>query len=158
MKSLYRENTIPHIICTIEEPMIKLTEEMRQLVNNALFNGTPCIIATASKDGEPNIGPKGSMMVFDDDHLAYWERTRRDHLANLEKNPKIVILFRDPSKRIVWRFHGVATLYKQGPIREQVMARVIEPEIARDPERKGYAVMISVDKVMNLAGEVLQKR
>ncbi|MDZ4344153.1 MAG: pyridoxamine 5'-phosphate oxidase family protein, partial [Candidatus Binatia bacterium] len=68
--------------------MIKLIDEMRDLINPALANGCPCILATASPDGEPDIGFKGSMMVFVDESVAYWERTRRQHLKNITANPK----------------------------------------------------------------------
>ena len=69
--------------------MIALTDDMRNLVDNALANGCPCVLATVSADGEPDIGYKGSMMVFDNESLAYWERTRRQHLKNVlsEKAP-----------------------------------------------------------------------
>ena len=52
--------------------MIKLTDQMRELIDNGLAKGTPCLVATASKDGAPNIGYKGSVMVFDDESLSYW--------------------------------------------------------------------------------------
>ena len=131
---------------------------MRELVNNALANGVPCVLATASAKGEPDIGYKGSMMIFDDESLAYWERTRRQHLKNVSENPRVVVLFRDPKTRVNLRFDGVATVHQDGPIREQVMARTVKDEIDKDPERKGSAVVIRVDKVTNLAGEVLQTR
>ena len=31
--------------------MIQFTDEMREAIDNALANGTPCIVATASSDG-----------------------------------------------------------------------------------------------------------
>ena len=57
--------------------MIKLTDQMRREIDPALAQGCPCVVATVSKDGVPNVGYKGSMMVFDDTSLAYWERTLR---------------------------------------------------------------------------------
>ncbi|MBI2997160.1 MAG: pyridoxamine 5'-phosphate oxidase family protein [Deltaproteobacteria bacterium] len=138
--------------------MIALTDQMREMVNNALANNCPCILATATASGEPDIGFKGSTMIFDNESLAYWERTRRQHLKNLQENPRVVVLFRDPQTKINWRFHGVATIHPDGPIREQVMARVVKAELDKDPERKGFAVAIRVDRVTNLAGEVLQTR
>ncbi|HWO43036.1 MAG TPA: pyridoxamine 5'-phosphate oxidase family protein [Candidatus Eisenbacteria bacterium] len=138
--------------------MIKLADQMRDLVDNALANDCPCILATASRDGEPDIGYKGSMMVFDQESLAYWERTRRQHLKNVLENPKVVVLFRDPKTRVNWRFHGIATVHESGPVREQVMARTVPAELEKDPERKGAAVIIRVNKVTNLAGQVLQSR
>jgi predicted pyridoxine 5'-phosphate oxidase superfamily flavin-nucleotide-binding protein len=133
--------------------MINLTQQMRELIDPALAKGTPCLVATASKDGLPNLGYKGSVMVFDDDSLAYWERTHQGTLQNVEDNPNVMILFRDPSSRAAWRFVGKATVYKAGPLRDQVMARTVPAELDRDPERKGYAVIVKVDKVLPLAGQ-----
>ena len=138
--------------------MIKLLDQMRELVDNALANGSPCILATASADGEPDIGYKGSVMVFNDDSLAYWERTRRQHLKNVTENPKVVVLFRDNKTKVAWRFHGEATIYSDGPIRDQVMARTVAAELDKDPERQGAAVVIKLNKVTNMGGQVLQTR
>ncbi|HTM09897.1 MAG TPA: pyridoxamine 5'-phosphate oxidase family protein [Verrucomicrobiae bacterium] len=136
--------------------MIALTDQMREMIDNALSNGCPCVLATAAADGEPDIGYKGSMMVFDNESLAYWERTKRQHLKNVTQNPKVVVLFRDPKTRLNFRFHGVAAVHEQGPVREAVMARTVKDELDKDPERKGAAVVIRVGKVTNLAGQVLQ--
>jgi predicted pyridoxine 5'-phosphate oxidase superfamily flavin-nucleotide-binding protein len=133
--------------------MIKLTDQMRELIDPALAKGTPCLVATASKDGVPNVGYKGSVMVFDDDSLAYWERTRQGTLENVEENPNVMILFRDPATRASWRFVGKAIVHKEGPLRDQVMARTVQAELDRDPERKGYAVIVRVDKVLPLSGQ-----
>ena len=138
--------------------MIAIVDQMKELVNNALANGCPCILATVSGSGEPDIGYKGSMMVFDDQSLAYWERTRRQHLHNVRENPKVIVLFRDTKTRAAWRFHGTATVHEDGPVREQVMARTVKDELDKDPERKGAAVVIRLDKITNMAGQVLSSR
>jgi predicted pyridoxine 5'-phosphate oxidase superfamily flavin-nucleotide-binding protein len=133
--------------------MIQLTQQMRDLIDPALAKGTPCLVATVSKDGMPNIGYKGSIMVFDDESLAYWERTLQGTLQNVEENPNVMILFRDPATRAAWRFVGKATVHKTGALRDQVMARTVQAELDRDPERKGYAVLVKVDKVLPLTGQ-----
>jgi uncharacterized protein len=133
--------------------MIKLTDQMRQEIDTALAKGCPCVVATVSADGVPNVGYKGSVMVFDDTSLAYWERTHQGTLANVEVNPNVMVLFRNPSTRAAWRFVGQATVYKEGAQREQVMARTVPAELDRDPERKGYAVIIAVEKVLPLGGQ-----
>ena len=138
--------------------MIAIIDQMKELVNNALANGSPCILATVSGSGEPDIGYKGSMMVFDDQSLAYWERTRRQHLQNVKENPKVIVLFRDTKTRAAWRFHGTATVHEDGPVREQVMARTVKEELEKDPERKGAAVVIQLNKITNMGGQVLQSR
>jgi hypothetical protein len=138
--------------------MIKLTDEMRELIDNALANRTPCILATASKSGQPTMSYRGSMMVFDDESLAYWDRSKRLSLQQLEENPQVCVMFRHPDKRIVWRFYGEARLHRDGLVRQQVMARVVQPELDRDPERQGVAIVIQVNTVMAATGEVLQQR
>ncbi len=138
--------------------MISISDQMKDLVDNALANGSPCILATVSADGEPDIGYKGSMMVFDNDSLAYWERTKRVHMKNVKENPKVVVLFRDAKTKAAWRFHGTATLHESGAIRDQVMARTVKDELDKDPERKGAAVVIRLDKITNMGGQVLSSR
>ncbi len=54
--------------------MIELTDEMRRLINRARTDGAPCIMATSSPDGVPNAGFRGTMMVLDENSLAYRER------------------------------------------------------------------------------------
>ena len=138
--------------------MINLTDDMRNLIDNALANGFPCILASVSAEGEPDIGYKGSMMVFDKESLAYWERTKRVHMKNVKENPRVIVLFRDAKTKAAWRFHGTATIHDDGPIREQVMARTVKDELDKDPERKGAAVVIRLDKITNMGGQVLSSR
>ena len=138
--------------------MISISDQMKDLVDNALANGSPCILATVSGDGEPDIGYKGSMMVFDNESLAYWERTKRVHMKNVKENPRVVVLFRDAKTKAAWRFHGTATLHESGSIRDQVMARTVKDELDKDPERKGAAVVIRLDKITNMGGQVLSSR
>jgi len=138
--------------------MISISDQMKELVDNALANGSPCILATVSADGEPDIGYKGSMMVFDNESLAYWERTKRVHMKNVKGNPRVVVLFRDAKTKAAWRFHGTATLHESGSIRDQVMARTVKDELDKDPERKGAAVVIRLDKITNMGGQVLSSR
>ena len=138
--------------------MISISDQMKELIDNALANGSPCILATASADGEPDIGYKGSMMVFDNESLAYWERTKRVHMKNVKENPRVIVLFRDAKTKAAWRFHGTATMHESGPIRDQVMARTVKDELDKDPERKGAAVVIRLDKITNMGGHVLSSR
>ena len=132
--------------------------EFKDAVDVALDNGTPCLVATASAQGEPNVSLRGSMMVLDREHLAYWDRTHGRQLEHVSENPHVVVFYRDPARRNTWRFYGQATVLADGPVREEVMGRVVEREMARDPERKGVAVLIRVDRVMTLGKDVLQQR
>ncbi len=127
--------------------------EYSDAMNSALAEGAPCVLATVDREGNPDIGFKGSMMVFDKERLAYWERTRGRHLSNLLQSPKVAVMYFNRERKLHLRFFGRATLYEEGPMREQVMARVVAPELERDPEREGAAVLIDVDTVMDPFGK-----
>ena len=136
--------------------MINL-DEMAEAVNSALAEGNTCLVASASLAGMPDIAFKGSVMVFDQDHLAFWERSKGQTLRNLDENPQACVLYRSPQRGVAWRFYGAAELHRDGPTRDQIMARTVEVELNRDPERSGVAVLIRVDRV--IAGRnVLQSR
>lgn len=124
--------------------------EYSEGINQALGEGRPCVLATVDEDGTPNIGFKGSMMVFDKDHLAYWERTQRTHLKNLRQSQKVAVLYYNPDRKMYMRFQGEATLYDEGPMRQDIMRRTIAPELERDPERKGVGVLIRIDAVTEI--------
>jgi hypothetical protein len=131
--------------------------EMAEPVNNALAENSPCLAATASPSGMPDIAFKGSVMVFDQDHLAFWERSHGETLHNLEKNPQACVLYRNRERGVAWRFYGVAELHRDGGLRRQIMERTIEAELNRDPERTGVAVLIRVDRVIS-GRQVIQER
>jgi len=138
--------------------MISIIGEMRDLVNGALADRVPCFVGTASKDGRPQISIKGSVLVYDDETLAFWERAKRTALKNINENPRTVVFYRNPQQRNNWRFHGTATVHESGAIRDAVMERTIQQEMDRDPDRDGVAVLVKIDLIDELSGNVLQRR
>ncbi len=138
--------------------MIDLTDEMKTALNNALADRVPCILATASADGKPGVGYRGSVMAYDGQSLAYWERTKRGGLENISSSPYVIVMYRNPETRQSWKFLGRATVHENGDIREQVKARTVQPELDRDADGTGFAVIIELDRVETMAGEVLQSR
>ena len=138
--------------------MIHLTEEMSNLVNRARENGTPCILASASADGVPNAGYRGTMMVFDEGSLAYRERSDLSPIEHIEKNPKAIVLFYDPGQQKGWKFRCTPSIHREGPIFERVMARLAELGLIQGPETTGVAVVLQVDQILTQFGELLQER
>ena len=138
--------------------MIDMTGEIQELVDRAHSDGFSCTLGTAGKDGQPQLSLKGSVMVFDSETLAYWERAKRSAMENVAENPKVVVLYNNPGQRIRWRFYGTAVIHESGLIREEVMSRTVQAELDRDPERLGVAVLVTVNKINELSGNVLQER
>jgi len=137
---------------------INFTQDMRDLLNNALAEGFPCFLGTASKEGVPQISMKGSVAVYDDDTLCYWERSKRSALENVGDNPNVVIFYRNPGKRINWRIQGMAAINESGDIRGRVLSLTPQAELDRDPDLAGVAVLVKVNRITELSGNVLQER
>ena len=127
--------------------MISITGEMRELINNSFKDGLPCLLGSASLSGRPQISPKGSIIVYDDETLAYWERARHTALRNVSANPQVVVYYHNPEKGIHWRFHGNAMVRLAGEVRDKVMNTVPPQELNQDSERRGAAMLIRVDQI-----------
>ena len=138
--------------------MIKLTGEMRELVNNARESGNPCIVATASLDGTPNCGYIGTVLALDDSSFVYRDRTGRTPLEHIEESPKVLLLFRHSQQQVGWKFRCTAAVHREGPVHEDAIQRLFESGLITDPESKTAAVVLEVDQVLTLFGEVLQER
>ena len=136
--------------------MIGLTDAMKESINTS-FPALPVMVGTASAAGMPDLALKGSAMAFDSDHLAFWERSNGQTLRNMEGNPQVCLYYRNPATRLSFKIFGVAQLLREGETRQQIMDRTVEFELSRDPERKGVAVLIRVDKILQ-AGQVVQQR
>jgi hypothetical protein len=87
------------------------------------------------------------VLVFDADHLAFWERAKGETLNNIEENPGVCVFYRNAETRVSWRFYGKAEVLKDGPVRLRIMERVNQFELAQDTERTGYAILIRIDRV-----------
>ncbi len=136
---------------------IALTDEMKAAFETSLADGAPVMIASAGKSGMPDIAFKGSAMVFDADHIAFWERALGTTFRNLQENPGACVLYRNAANRVAWKMFGHAEVLTEGPVRQQVMDRTIQFELDRDPERKGAAILIRIDRVLQL-GQVIMER
>jgi predicted pyridoxine 5'-phosphate oxidase superfamily flavin-nucleotide-binding protein len=141
---------------------IDMMGDMR-VIDRAGADRCVCLLGTADAKGSPQISPKGSMMVFDKGRLAYWERSSRTALANLKDNPKVVVYYRNPAKTgqfpngAVWRFYGTAEVLTGGAERDEVYERTVPNEREKDLDKKGAAVMITVDRITDLGGKVIQE-
>jgi hypothetical protein len=128
------------------------------------FPNDVCLIGTVLPNGFAQVTPRGSTQVFDDGHFSLWERGRGSTTENLTDGTKVTIYFRKPQLRAegilpkggIARFYGTARLFKSGPVYEQVWTRLIQPEKDRDPEKKGFAVLIEVERAEELDGTPLK--
>jgi hypothetical protein len=70
----------------------------------------------------------------------------------------VVVLYRNPDTRVAWKFFGEATVHQDDDVRADVMSRTVQPELDRDPAGNGFAVVMEIDRVETMQGEVLMSR
>jgi hypothetical protein len=136
-----------------------LSSVIKSLILNAWDDGYPCLLATNGHEG-PNITPKGSMIVFDDAHLAYWERSKRAVLENLGGDKRVCVMYanfkaqRDGVLESGFlRFFGNAELHESGPVREAIFAKLLPREQTHAGAEAGIGVLIRIDKAIDVRGK-----
>jgi predicted pyridoxine 5'-phosphate oxidase superfamily flavin-nucleotide-binding protein len=141
--------------------MIELTEEMAQLINHARDDGYPCIVGTAASDGTPNCGYIGTVLTVGGDSLIYRDRTGRVPLDHIEENPKVIVLFRNTDRDAGWKFRCTASVYRNGDVFEAMIDRLLESGLVNErylQDSQGAIVVLRIDQVLTLFGELLQER
>jgi hypothetical protein len=142
--------------------MAKIPKVLHDHINTA-FPANVCLLGSVLPNGFAQVTPRGGTMVYDDEHIGLWERGSGSSAAAMHDGTKLMIYFRKPSLREegvlprggIARFYGTAKIYRSGPVYDEVWRRLVQPEKDRDPDKKGYAVLIAVERAEDLAGEAL---
>src|SRR4029077_20242617 len=87
-----------------------LTDDMKRLVDEQklAFHATVC------PDGSPNLSPKGSTRVWDDDHLFFADICSPQTIANIRAGSLVEVNVVDPFVRKGYRFKGRAVIHERG--------------------------------------------
>jgi predicted pyridoxine 5'-phosphate oxidase superfamily flavin-nucleotide-binding protein len=94
-----------------------LTEDMKRLVSEQRLG----FVATVCPDGTPNLSPKGTTAVWDDDHIVFADIRSPATVSNLRRNPSTEINVVDPMVRKGYRFKGVASVVTEGALFERIL-------------------------------------
>lgn len=84
-----------------------LTDDMKRVVNEQRLG----YIATVNEDGTPNLSPRGTLAVWDDDTLIFADIRSPGTTRNLRRNPAVAINVVDPMLRKGYRFAGQAAVH-----------------------------------------------
>ena len=95
-----------------------LTQEIKEFVKQTKLG----FVATVCTDGTPNLSPKGTTTVWDDDHLVFADIHSPGTVNNLLANPSIEINIVDPLIRKGYRFKGTAKVLSDGTLFEEILA------------------------------------
>lgn len=120
--------------------MAKIPKEVQEFIRGKLG-----WVATASPDGVPNVTPKGTVQVLDDEHVIFADLFSRKTRKNLELNPKVAITVVDEKSKKGYQIKGSAEMIDSGPLYNRVEEELKQAPVAM-PSPK-YVVKITVDSV-----------
>lgn len=91
--------------------------KMSAEIQKAIAESGPAMVATVSKSGKPNVSPKGSFRVLDEEHLVFADVHSPRTVSNLKENPQVsAILMKDRKGVRVW---GKAEILSSGALFDQ---------------------------------------
>ncbi len=138
-----------------------IPNKVQPLIDGA-FPEHVCLIGTVLDNGFAQITPRGSTQVYDGDHISLWERGRGTTAALLGDGTNVTVFYFNLGARDalpiggIARLYGKASVHKSGPVYEKVWERLIEPERQWDPEKKGWAVLIKIERAEDLLGQPIK--
>ncbi len=123
--------------------MEKISESIKKFLNAQKLG----YVATVSEDGSPNLSPKGTIIAWDDNTLAFADIRSPNTMRNLEKNPNLEINVVDPLLRKGFRFKGQGTIIKNGETYEAILSHYRKVGI-KSPI--GSIVLIKISEILEV--------
>jgi hypothetical protein len=78
-------------------------------------------VATVNSDNTPNLSPKGTVRVWDDENLIFADINSPQTMENLNNNNSVEINVVDPIKRKGFRFKGNAKMISDSDLHDQIV-------------------------------------
>src|SRR5436305_6373804 len=75
--------------------LVKLTADMQRVLNEQRLG----FVASVCEDGTPNLSPKGTTTVWDDEHIVFADICSPGTIANIRHHPIVEINVVDPVSR-----------------------------------------------------------
>lgn len=94
-----------------------ITEEIKDFLNLQKLG----YVATVSSDGKPNISPKGTIIGWTNNTLAFADIRSPDTMRNLKSNPDVEINVIDPLLRKGYLFEGKAKIISEGTLYLEIL-------------------------------------
>jgi len=95
-----------------------ITKEIKDFLNLQKLG----YVATVSSDKKPNISPKGTIIGWSSETLAFADIRSPDTIKNLIGNPNVEINVIDPLLRKGYLFQGTARLIKDGDLYQEILS------------------------------------
>jgi uncharacterized protein len=118
-----------------------LTEEMKHFVRRQRLG----YVATVCQDGTPNLSPKGTTTVWND-QLVFADICSPGTVENLRHNPPVEVNVVDPFLRKGYRFKGVGKVLTEGQEFNDIVAFYEEQGVCDAGKRIRSVVLVEVQE------------
>jgi predicted pyridoxine 5'-phosphate oxidase superfamily flavin-nucleotide-binding protein len=118
-----------------------LTDDMRRMVDAELG-----FVATVCPDGTPNLSPKGTTAVWDEDHLVFADLRSPGTVENLRTNANVEINVVDQLVRKGYRFRGTGVVHTHGDLFERGVEFYEARGMVQARERIRGIVIVTVER------------
>ncbi|MBB4633381.1 pyridoxamine 5'-phosphate oxidase family protein [Sphingosinicella soli] len=133
---------------------LTMPDTIQQLVNGALEDGNPLLLAVVERQGRPSLSYRGSAQVYDAGSIGLWVRNvGGETLAAITANPHVALMYRSATIPML-QFKGRARITSDAAERTRIFELSPSRERDADPERRGVAVLIDLDSVEGVQGFV----
>jgi predicted pyridoxine 5'-phosphate oxidase superfamily flavin-nucleotide-binding protein len=119
---------------------VELSSDMQRVVLEQSLG----FVATVTRDGRPNLSPKGTTTVWDQHRLMFADIASPGTVENLASNPNVEINVVDPIVRKGYRFKGHATTHTSGVMFDRGLAILRARGFTTRPERVRSIVVIEI--------------
>ncbi len=102
--------------------MAKLSEEVKK----AVVECGAALVATASRDGKPNVSAKGTFRVLDDEHVMFADIRSPHTIDNLKENAQVAVICIDQTTRSGCRISGKTEIIDSGPLFDRLSREYAE--------------------------------
>jgi uncharacterized protein len=124
-----------------------LTDDMKRIVREQRLG----YIATVCPDGTPNLSPKGTTAVWDDDHLMFADIRSPQSVRNIEHNPSVEVNVVDPLVRKGYRFKGRGFVHRSDDVFQRACQMYQDRGASNEISNEIRAVvLIRVDRTLPL--------
>lgn len=104
-------------------------------------------VATASRDGIPNVTPKGSLKLLDEQHVLFADLFSLKTGRNLLENKNVAVTVVDPGTGKGYQIKGTAEIIDSGELFEETSKQMKAVQKALPPVH--HVVAITVEAVFD---------
>ena len=122
-----------------------LTDVMKRIIQE----NTIGLVATVTPDGAPAVSPKATMVILDDNHIAFSDIRSPQTARNVKANPAVELNFIDVFRRQACRVKGSAVYHTKGDAGFEALKHHFAPWDYLADSIRGYFV-VEVTKAQHI--------